>query len=127
MCNDFSFQRGDACLHFLETLRNQTVLECIMKRYQGMGVSVDVESLVNTVHTNDVIVILLLLYFYHAHIQSSECSPLSIACKHGAVTSAHLLLTYGANPNGCDNVSRICMNLCLELTRIMLHRESIVL
>jgi ankyrin repeat protein len=72
-------KRGDACLHFPETLRNRTILECILKEYQRLGVSVDVESLY------------------------SECSPLSIACKHLAVNSAELLLTYGADPNGCKN------------------------
>ena len=97
-----SIQKGDACLHFLETLRNQTILECILKEYQRDGVTVDVESLVNTLHTNDIIVIVMITL---SPLQSCECSPLSIACKHVAVNSAELLLSYGANPNGCKNVS----------------------
>ena len=65
--------------------------------------TVDVESLVNTLHTNDIIVIVTTTLSLS---QSSECSPLSIACKHGAVNSAELLLMFGANPDGCENVSR---------------------
>ena len=101
----FFLQRGDTCLHFLETLRNQTILQCILNEYQALGVSVDVESLVNTLHTNDIIVIFTTTTPYL--LQHSECSPLSISCIHGAVNSAELLLKYGANPNGCENVSEI--------------------
>ena len=38
-------------------------------------------------------------------LQSSECSPLSTACKCRAVASAEILLQYGANPNGSSSVS----------------------
>jgi ankyrin repeat protein len=72
-------KKGETCLNYTETLRNRVVLELILKEYQKLGVSVDVESLV------------------------TGCSPLSTACKCGAVASAELLLKYGANPNGCKN------------------------
>ena len=52
-----------------------------------------------------VIVTFALCYKY----QETGCSPLSTACKCGAVASAELLLEYGANPNGCKNVSSIAV------------------
>ena len=47
MCVFLPFQRGETCLNFQETLRNQTILKRILKEYQKHQVSVDVESLVN--------------------------------------------------------------------------------
>jgi ankyrin repeat protein len=72
-------KRGEACLNYTETLRNRTILERILKEYRRLDASVDVESL------------------------DTGCSPLSTACKCGAVASAELLLEYGANPNGSKN------------------------
>ena len=54
--------------------------------------------------TNSVIMVFLTFVFYYKY-QETGCSPLSTACKCGAVASAELLLKYGANPNGCKNVS----------------------
>ncbi|CAI8013703.1 Probable protein S-acyltransferase 23 [Geodia barretti] len=79
--------RGEACLNYTETLRNRAILEHILREYQKLRVSVDVESLV------------------------TGCSPLSTACKCGAFASAELLLKYGANPNGCENVSYMLVSI----------------
>jgi ankyrin repeat protein len=65
-------KRGDTCLHFLETLRNQTILQCILNEYQALGVSVDVESLVNTLHTNDIIVLLHHIYYSIVSVHPSQ-------------------------------------------------------
>ena len=88
----------------------------------------------NTLHTNDIIVIFT-IYYYTISLQHSESSPLSISCIHGAVNSAELLLKYGANPNGCENVSemKVIKLYTCKPTHVHVHvcamacRESIVL
>ena len=57
-------------------------------------------------------------------IQSSGLSPLSIACKCDALSSAELLLKYGANPNGCSNVSGAILHLDMY-TVLLYYRASI--
>ena len=48
-------------------------------------------------------------------LQEDGCSPLSIACKLGILISVELLLEYGANPNGCDNVRKLLVCVfCLQ-------------
>ena len=54
----------------------------------------------------------------HFLLQSSGCSPLSIACKLGAVNSAEILLAYGANPNGCRNVSTCTIHVHVHACRV---------
>ena len=36
-------------MNYIETLRNQYILECILKEYRKLGASVDVESKVNQI------------------------------------------------------------------------------
>ena len=57
-----------------------------------------------------------IIRYIHMYIQGTGWSPLSTACSYGAVASAELLLEYGANPNGCNNVSEYHIVLCVVMS-----------
>ncbi|CAI8019243.1 Receptor-type tyrosine-protein phosphatase alpha [Geodia barretti] len=86
-------KRGEACLNYIETLRNQYILECILKEYRKLGASVDVES--------KHVILTFVLYTTTARTQGVPLSLLPVSVE--PVASAELLLKYGANPNGCEN------------------------
>ena len=92
-------QRGEACLNYTETLRNRVILERILREYQKLEISVDVESLVRalyrpltvaiTFHSTfmDVVVLTFVLYTTTDRTQGVPLSLLPVSVEPSPLLS----------------------------------------